>query len=695
MNQMFSGLPRRIDLALEPPFALGALQVSPASLEVRCGADVETLEPRVMQVLVALHRRRGEPVSREELSEFCWEGRIVGDDALNRAISRLRKALAAEPAAEIDTIPKVGYRLRVEGGRRASAAVVEPAGQPARRRRPWILPGAAAAVVAIVGAVVALWPAEPTERGVRPLTRDPGAETSPAISPDGGRLAYAGGPGFWAPRDIFLKSLSVGEGPPLQLTRTAADESSPAWSPDGARLAFVRRAGAGQPCAIVVMTPPTGAERLVARCRREQEPSLDWLTPGELVFSDQAVQGGPRALYAVDVASGGVRGLTRPEVDIQGDAAPATSPDGRHVAFRRTTTIGNDDLHVLDVGSGEVRRLTRGGWKAMGFDWDAKSRTVFFTANVGGDFGLWSVDARRPQAPKRVSPGLLALGRMSMARDGAIAVETSQVRSNLAELGPDGAWRTVTTGSGVDWDPDFSAAGQVVFGSDQSGSNEIWTKPPTGESVRLTSLRGSFVYTPRWSPSGELIAFFAVIDGWTELRVMRGDGSQMRTLPTLGVRKGTVAWASDERLLYTERRQGAWRVMEVDLGTGRQRALPGTDGALVLRRAPDGSVWARAMDDPRLRRLTAQGLSVVTPVVAPPEMESWAVGSRGVYSFEPGPQGQVAILLTEPSGARRRLAEFNPGSRRTLAIDPLTEAVTVGRLTKDERDLVLLEVEGR
>lgn len=691
MNQMLSGLPRRIDLALESPFPLGRLEVSPASLEVRCGAEVETLEPRVMQVLVALHRRRGEPVSREELSEFCWEGRIVGDDALNRAISRLRKALAGEPAAAIDTIPKVGYRLRVEGVRRQRPPATEHDRGAGPKRRRWMLAGAAAALLAVVGAAFAFWPAERTGRGVRPLTRDPGVETYPALAPDGAHLAYAAGPGFWASREIFLKSLSLGDGPPLQLTQTAADESSPAWSPDGAQLAFVRSPAPGEPCAIVVMTPPTGAERVVARCRREQEPQLDWLNPRELVFSDRAGQGAPRALQAVDVASGAVRSLTQPSPDILGDMAPATSPDGRHVAFRRSTSIGNDDLYVVDVRSGEVRRLTHGGWKAIGFDWDATSKTVFFTANVGGDFGLWSVDARRPQAPERVSPGLLALGRMSIARDGAIAVEAGAVRSNLAELTKAGTWRAVTTSGGADWDPDFGPAGQVVFGSDQNGSNEIWTQTASGGAVRLTSLQGSFVYTPRWSPNGERIAFFAVIGGRTELRVMRADGSQMRTLATLGVRKGTLVWRSDELLLYTERRQGTWRVMEIDLATGHQRALPGTEGAVVLRRAPDGSVWARTIDDERLQRLTSRGLSVTTPVVSAPDYEAWAVGANGVYSLEPGRDGGSVLWLTETSGARRRLADVRPGARRTLAVNPLSGGVAVGRLIKDERDLVLLD----
>jgi len=74
-----------IDLARESPFRLGALEVRPPTREVVAGEHREVLEPRVMQVLTALARRRGEVVSRDELVALCWGGRVVGEDAINRA----------------------------------------------------------------------------------------------------------------------------------------------------------------------------------------------------------------------------------------------------------------------------------------------------------------------------------------------------------------------------------------------------------------------------------------------------------------------------------------------------------------------------------------------------------------------------------------------------------------------------------
>ena len=82
-------VPGLVVLAHEPPFSIGTLSIDPSTRQVSRGNNHETLEPRVMQVLVALFRA-GRIVTRDELIERCWGGRVVGEDAINRVLSRLR-----------------------------------------------------------------------------------------------------------------------------------------------------------------------------------------------------------------------------------------------------------------------------------------------------------------------------------------------------------------------------------------------------------------------------------------------------------------------------------------------------------------------------------------------------------------------------------------------------------------------------
>jgi adenylate cyclase len=103
--------PMIVELAREQRFALGALEVRPPTREVVAAGLARVLEPRVMQVLVALARRRGEVVSRDELIAACWSGRTVGEDAINRCIAALRRLSDSLGEFSVETIARVGYRL--------------------------------------------------------------------------------------------------------------------------------------------------------------------------------------------------------------------------------------------------------------------------------------------------------------------------------------------------------------------------------------------------------------------------------------------------------------------------------------------------------------------------------------------------------------------------------------------------------
>jgi TolB-like protein/DNA-binding winged helix-turn-helix (wHTH) protein len=105
----------QIDLARAAPFRVGGLVVEPALRQVADidGGRTETVEPRIMQVLVVLAMANGGIVSRDDLVRQCWEGRIVGNDSINRVVTRLRRLTrnAEGDHARVETISKVGYRL--------------------------------------------------------------------------------------------------------------------------------------------------------------------------------------------------------------------------------------------------------------------------------------------------------------------------------------------------------------------------------------------------------------------------------------------------------------------------------------------------------------------------------------------------------------------------------------------------------
>ena len=132
-----------IDLALEPAFFLGELWIEPGPTVVVDGQGARhKLEPKVMLVLLELVRAQGAILSRAALRRQCWGGRIVSDDAIDRVIARVRRLgeETADGSFVLETIPKVGYRLKaVEPV--AAAAAAAPARLGGNSRRTLIVGG--------------------------------------------------------------------------------------------------------------------------------------------------------------------------------------------------------------------------------------------------------------------------------------------------------------------------------------------------------------------------------------------------------------------------------------------------------------------------------------------------------------------------------------------------------------------------
>jgi len=87
--------------------------LDPGRRELRCGAAVIAMEPQAFDLLVHLIRRREHVVSRDELIEQIWDGRIVSESALSTRINAVRKAIGDSGIEQrlIKTLPRKGVRF--------------------------------------------------------------------------------------------------------------------------------------------------------------------------------------------------------------------------------------------------------------------------------------------------------------------------------------------------------------------------------------------------------------------------------------------------------------------------------------------------------------------------------------------------------------------------------------------------------
>ena len=694
MNDLSALLRRPIELVSEPSFSLGTAVVHPASLEVVWPDASCKLEPRVMQVLVALNRRRGDPLGREELSRLCWDGRVVGDDALVRCIVKLRKIFQRDPAVEIASIPKVGYRLRLlavtpetaetsETGETPSPA---PTPRPDWRSPRWLLMGGAVVTIAAlgVGAFVVMQPPSALAiEAVRPLTSELGVETHPALSSDGRLIAYAGGAGYGAQRDIFLRG--VADGTPIRLTNTPEDEMAPAWSPDGQSIAFVRSV-ANAPCEILIAPVPQGQPRVVGRCSVDAATRLAWTRDGELLLSDRPTRNAVRRIRALNPGTGRMRDVSTPPPNSLGDSDPIVTHRGDRLAFRRFFSYGVGDLYTAEVSGAGQQALTRNGWKALGYAFTADDRSLIFSSNRNGDSGLWSVDVERPAKPVSLSLGLLPFGRLSSDQHGLLVAEASDYVSNLFAWRAGAAPVALTNGNTNDWDPDLSSTGQLTFISNQNGGSDIWVKRNEGAPTRLTDLKANTVFSPRWSPDGRSIAFIAARDRHTDVYLINADGSGLRKVTSDGAARDELAWDSNGDLLVPTLRKTGWRVERID-PRGRSTVVPNSAGVLTVKSAGVRGLYAVKQDDDRLWSLGPAGAVLAAPHIRVSHEEAWAPTRDGVYHLAGTPGGETVLRLTTWSGASRDLQSLGRfGQKNSLAVSPAQDIV-VARVVRDAADL--------
>ena len=94
---------------MEQSFRLEGFLVQPDRNRLVLDGVETKLEPRVMRLLATLAQRPGETVTRQALMAALWQDVHVTDDALNRCVWKLRKALGNEDLVE--TVPKLGYQI--------------------------------------------------------------------------------------------------------------------------------------------------------------------------------------------------------------------------------------------------------------------------------------------------------------------------------------------------------------------------------------------------------------------------------------------------------------------------------------------------------------------------------------------------------------------------------------------------------
>lgn len=97
------------------------IEFDESRLELKVQGDRVELEPKPLEFLMCLLRHSGEVVTKDELLEALWTGRVVTESVLTSCVAKLRLALGDEAHQIIRTVHGYGYRLVAEVTRESLA----------------------------------------------------------------------------------------------------------------------------------------------------------------------------------------------------------------------------------------------------------------------------------------------------------------------------------------------------------------------------------------------------------------------------------------------------------------------------------------------------------------------------------------------------------------------------------------------
>jgi DNA-binding winged helix-turn-helix (wHTH) protein/Tol biopolymer transport system component len=681
------------------PIRFGAFEVDAQSGELRRAGKKVKLQEQPFQVLLVLLERPGEVLTREELTKRLWSDETYVDfeRGLNKAITRLRDALgdSAENPRYVETLPRRGYRFIAavtNGAHGASAGAGDTDGvgrlnavagalatlveipreeiSIAESRNRGLKVALVAGVVAIilVAGVAATWKwttrsvAAPKVLRFRPLTNDGQAKKGP-LATDGPRVYF--NETLPGPRNVILQ-VSIRGGEAARLAIQLKQPTVMDASGDGTELLLANGEADGD--SLWVQPVSSGSPRRV----------------GTILAHDAAfgpdggsvIYGRGTDVYSIDLDGNGLRKLFD-----AGHVAFAFrhSPDAR--AFRFTVfDLQRDEMSIMESNA-EGSRL-RQVLKGCCGRWTADGRYFVFQSRNEGRLDFWSVPAKtafpwsaRKAEPTRLTAGPLEYQYPLPSRDGKTIfalgtthrAELIRYDQHSRQFAP---FLAGISAEGVA----FSRDGQwVAYTSFPDG--DLWRSKTDGSEKRQLTFRPLRVFSPRWSPDGQQIAFSADVPGsLRSVYLVSSEGGTSKRLLASEQSQSDVNWSPDgNRLVFGSLFVPNAPIYMFDLKTQSVSSVGGSQGFHNPQWSPDGNaIAAMANGEPgKLMLFDVASEKWSEAVGFPVSYPTWSHDGKHIYF-------RYSSNEEEQQGARERIGRLRLADANIANVVDLKD---VGRVT--------------
>ena len=532
---------------------LGPWKVNPEDYSIQHGQQRFELEPLLFKLLLYFIEHPRQILSRQQLIDAVWQQSYVDDNAINRAISELRKILQHPELTQspIKTHHRKGYSLQLDVSsspslQNQSSATHEAKPAPAvsaAQSRPiaktWWWAGALTLLPLITGLVFwqgsSLKPdhSSPQPAGIerfeltisqqQKVTWYKGVESRPLLSPDNSLLAFNHTQPDGSVRTIVRSLLNPLSLQDLVLEREHTLISLQSWQPDSQQLLTMELGTQDGSCyyrLYQLEQYPLYEVQTLSACRGLVFGVAQLSRDGKTLYYTDSAKGPftPASLMAKQLESGNQRVLlSAPESGI-GASLLALSRSGERLAYLYYNDESKPYLYLYDPASREHQLLYRFDFSALLLDlsWSLDDRYLVIPAYDA----LVYIDVHSKEMQLKLLPDSTRIGELSLYSDhqaytSPLSISTKQHNFQIVKvnLNDDDSAVEITpllhaAGNTMAVALDPTQSDRAVFSADFTGSWQLWLQSEDGLQ-QLTELADSSspIADLAWSPNGRMIAF--------------------------------------------------------------------------------------------------------------------------------------------------------------------------------------------
>nr|WP_246722789.1 winged helix-turn-helix domain-containing protein [Aliikangiella sp. G2MR2-5] len=496
-------------------------------------------------------------LTKEQIINHVWKGKIVVEANVNQNIKKLRDALgdSVNSPRYIETVTGEGFRF-IANSEAYKATPVES------KTKKSVLLIFLLSVIFVL-ALITLFNRDKSEsinflKELHPITTLKGIELYPEISPDKKYLLFNHKKsGSW---DIYIRP--IGKESYKVLLGSEMDELFPALSPSGNKLSYFisSKSGVESECGLYIAdinfeSLELTNSRLVKSCVSSQSRmSAEWIDEDNLFMSINEDVKSPANIYKYEISSKVQTLISKPDTKGFGDYIITVSEDREYLAYVRDIAWSSSEIWVYSLSEKNHRRVKSTPLLLSGIDW--QDGWIYFQS---GSHEISRIDkfganeqivAKTPQSI--YLPFAIDDSKMGVVVGDMVVVDISRydIEKKLKDV--------IISSSFNDYNG-AGAGGNVIFVSNRSGNPQIWMKNGRSETVQITSFDKS--YELSWlslSSNGQ----FVIFGKSGQINVVDLDGNTIFNSEdyTEQVQNNPVIDIENGRFFYSIQYAGQWTI---------------------------------------------------------------------------------------------------------------------------------------